>query len=144
MNQIDPTALYTPNPEQYYATPEGAKALQRMVLDLYNRVGGPSDAVAATQAVQTEQGASLTALDTTTASLTSQVATLNANLQANSPDYTVTNGSTSRSLDADAAAGAISASPTQAEVEGIRDAVLALADVVGTLVEDLIAKDVLG
>ena len=39
-------------------------------------------------------------------------------------------------LDADNAAGAISAIPTQAEVENIRDAVLEIADVLGTLIAD--------
>lgn len=52
------------------------------------------------------------------------------------PAYTVTNGSTVRSFDANDAAGAISAAPTQAEVENIRDAVLVLADVVGTTIAD--------
>lgn len=53
------------------------------------------------------------------------------------PTYTPTNGTADRAFDANAAAGTISATPTQAEVENIRDAVLELADVVATLVSDL-------
>ncbi len=52
------------------------------------------------------------------------------------PTYTPSNDTTLRAFDANAAAGAISATPTQAEVENIRDAVLGLSDVVATLVKD--------
>lgn len=58
--------------------------------------------------------------------------------------YTVNNEAATRTLDANDADGAISATPTQAEVENIRDAVLTLADVVGTLIEDLKAKGIVG
>lgn len=57
--------------------------------------------------------------------------------------YTISNVTTDRTLDADAADGTISATPTQAEVENIRDAVLELADVVATMVADLKSKDLL-
>lgn len=59
-------------------------------------------------------------------------------------DYTPTNVATVRTFDANDAAGAISASPTQAEVENIRDAALVLSDVVGTLIADLQARGVIG
>lgn len=52
-------------------------------------------------------------------------------------NYTITNDATDRTFDANAASGAISSPPTQAEVENIRDAVLELADVVATLIRDL-------
>lgn len=58
--------------------------------------------------------------------------------------YTPTNDATDRSWDADAAAGAITSPPTQAEVENIRDAVLELSDVMATLVSDLQARGVIG
>ena len=51
--------------------------------------------------------------------------------------YTALSVATSRSFDANSAAGPITNPPTQGEVEGIRDAVLELADIVGTLVDDL-------
>ena len=67
-----------------------------------------------------------------------------ATLDAVTNAYTINNETTTRTLDADDAAGTISATPTQGEVENIRDAVLVLADVVGTLIEDLKAKGIVG
>jgi len=60
------------------------------------------------------------------------------------PLYSPSNDVTLRILDANAAAGAISASPTQAEVENIRDAVLKLADFASTMARDLGVKGVFG
>ena len=57
--------------------------------------------------------------------------------------YTISNVTTDRTFDANAAAGTISATPTQAEIENIRDAVLELADIVATMIADLKAKDLL-
>lgn len=51
--------------------------------------------------------------------------------------YTPSNEAIDRAWDANSAAGSISSTPTQAEVENIRDAVLELSDVVATLVNDL-------
>ena len=58
-------------------------------------------------------------------------------LVVNIDEYTPTNVTADRAFDANAAAGSITSPPTQAEVENIRDAVLELADVLGTLIEDL-------
>ncbi len=58
-------------------------------------------------------------------------------LTSNTDAYTVENGSTDRTFDADAAAGDITSPPSQSEVENIRDAVLELADVMATLIVDL-------
>ena len=66
-----------------------------------------------------------------------------ADLDIINEDYTVNNLSTQRTLDCDDAAGSISATPTQAEVENIRDAVLVLADVVGQLITDNITQGTL-
>lgn len=52
-------------------------------------------------------------------------------------DYVPANGFTDRTWDANAAEGAISSPPTQAEIENIRDAVLEISDVLSTLVTDL-------
>ena len=60
-----------------------------------------------------------------------------------SPDYNISNDGTNRTLNADAAAGAISVAPTQAEVENIRDAELAHADTLATLIRDLKNKGIL-
>ena len=67
-----------------------------------------------------------------------------ASLLDSLPAYTITNDSTDRTFDANAAAGAITSPPTQAEVENIRDAVLEIADVLATAINDLATKDVLG
>ncbi len=58
--------------------------------------------------------------------------------------YTITNDSATRSLDANDVDGAISAVPTKAEVENIRDAVAVIADVLGTLIKDLQSKGIVG
>jgi prophage tail gpP-like protein len=60
------------------------------------------------------------------------------------PTYVVFNGSTSRVLNANSGDAAISATYVAAEIEGIRDALLKLQDVVGTLLPDLATKDILG
>ena len=58
-------------------------------------------------------------------------------ITANENPYTVSNVTTDRVFDATQAAGTITNPPTQAEVENIRDAVLEMADVLGTLIADL-------
>jgi hypothetical protein len=65
-------------------------------------------------------------------------------IATSSPAYVVFNGSTSRVLNANEGGGAISAAYVQAEIEGIRDALLKLQDVVGTLLPDLADKDIIG
>jgi hypothetical protein len=65
-------------------------------------------------------------------------------LDAVTNSYTISNETLTRTLDADDAAGSITNPPTQGEVENIRDALLVLADVVGTLIEDLKAKGIVG
>jgi len=65
------------------------------------------------------------------------VVTTQDNMQNALVNLNVNNEQTNRTLNADAAAGAISVSPTQAQVENIRDAVLALADFVGTMRNDM-------
>ena len=65
-------------------------------------------------------------------------------IQNSSPDYVISNDGTVRTLNADDAAGTISAAPTQAEVENIRDAILTLADFVATNNRDLQNKDIFG
>ena len=64
-------------------------------------------------------------------------------LTSNTDAYTVTNGETDRTFDANAAAGDITSPPTQAEVENIRDAVLEIADVFSTLIVDLQSAEII-
>jgi DNA-binding beta-propeller fold protein YncE len=61
-----------------------------------------------------------------------------------SPAYIIVNDSTTRVLDANAAEGAISVSPTQAQVENLRDSQLNSDDVLSTMQKDLKAKGMLG
>lgn len=62
-------------------------------------------------------------------------------LQDGSPTYTISNDGTDRSFNADAAAGAISATYVQAEIENLRDAILEQGDVQATVIRDLANKD---
>jgi hypothetical protein len=61
-----------------------------------------------------------------------------------SPSYVIVNDTTKRVLDANAAEGAISVNPTQAQVENLRDAQLDSGDVLATMQKDLVAKGILG
>ena len=92
------------------------------------------DFVTVTQAVN---------LDTVESDTASNKSAL-AGLQDSLPEYSISNDGTDRVFNANAAAGAITSPPTQAEVEGVRDAILELADVVSTLIRDLAQKDLLG
>lgn len=64
-------------------------------------------------------------------------------LTANTDEWVTVNVTTDRGFDANQAAGDITATPTQDEVENIRDAVLELADNVGTLIADLKSSGVI-
>jgi hypothetical protein len=81
-------------------------------------------------------------LDTLEAQSGASAATL-ATLATSSPTYTPSNDGTDRTWNANQAAGAISVTPTQAEVENLRDSILVLSDVIATLVRDLAAKNVI-
>jgi len=111
---------------------------QKRRLELGDRIGAVQNGVEAIEA-------SDVAFDNSASGLTATTVQGAINeIASDSPDYTLSNVTTDRVLDADAAAGAISATPTQAEVEALRDAVLQLADVVGTLAADLQVKKLLG
>ena len=82
-------------------------------------------------------------LDTVEAESVAATAAL-AVIQNSSPNYTISNDGTVRSINADDAAGAISATYAQAEIENLRDAILTLADFVCTNNRDLQDKDIFG
>jgi len=63
-------------------------------------------------------------------------------LQDSLPAYTISNDGTDRAFNADAAAGAITNPPTQAEVENLRDSLLEISDVLATVIRDLGNKDI--
>ena len=84
------------------------------------------------------QGVNLDTVEAQAAAATQSLADLLNSL----PNYTISNDGTVRTLNADDAAGVISATYTQAEIENIRDAVLVIGDVLSTVIRDLINKDV--
>lgn len=157
MTDIDQRFLFLEIPAQISEEPEldeREKALVALLRALVARTGGSNDSIAETVTTLTEQQTTLDTQASDLATLQGQLSTLNSSVTTlattvgdlldSLPDYTVTNDVATRSLDCDDAAGAISATPTQSEVENIRDAVLVLADVTGTLINDLVAKDVFG
>jgi hypothetical protein len=92
------------------------------------------DLIAVTQSVDLDDMEADTATNKTAVDL----------IATGSPAYIITNDTTKRVMDADAAAGTISATYQQAEVENIRDAQLNSDDVLATLQKDLKAKGILG
>ena len=84
------------------------------------------------------QGVNLDTVEAQAAAATQSLADLLNSL----PNYTISNDGTVRTLNADDAAGTISATYAQAEIENIRDAVLVIGDVLSTVIRDLINKDV--
>jgi hypothetical protein len=82
-------------------------------------------------------------LDTVEAQAQAATTALGA-LQNSLPAYTVTNDGTVRTLNADDAAGVLSAAYVQAEMENIRDAVLVIGDVLSTVIRDLKNKGLFG
>lgn len=138
MSNIDPTALYQ-EVRWLFESEAGRAAVIRFMLDLYNRVGGPSDSVQAAQLASNEAQAGVTSLQASTASLEASQTSLTAQIASNdddiadlqakfdgAPAYSETNVTTDRAYDAD--------STTVEE----------LADVLGTVIADLRAKGVLG
>jgi len=91
------------------------------------------DKIAITQEVDLDAMESDTAANTTAVS----------EMQSGLPNYAIANDGTVRSLNADAAAGTISVNPTQAEVQRNQSAILLNADVLATLLRDLIGKGML-
>ena len=88
------------------------------------------DLVTVTQAVNLDTVEAETAANTTAI----------GQIQTGTPDYVISNDGTVRTLNADAAAGAISATYVQAEIENLRDAQLVSDDVLATLLRDMAGK----
>ena len=119
---------------------EGAEEWARAIILTFNELLSPDGVLDTVDETLVEQGADLiavaTQVDTNTASL--------SGLQNSLPVYTITNDTTDRTLNANAAAGAISDPPTQAEMEHLRDSQLSSDDVLATVVNDLANKDIVG
>ena len=120
-------------------TAEWARQLT-LYLDDLSRPDGALDTSATTTATVSTQATTLVTLQAEMDAVEAQLAALRNSL----PAYTLTNDVTSHSLNANAAAGAITVTYVQAEIENIRDAVLGLADVVATVIRDLRNKQILG
>ena len=119
---------------------EGAEEWARAIILTFNELLSPDGVLDTVDETLVEQGADLiavaTQVDTNTASL--------SGLQNSLPVYTIGNDTTDRTLNANSAAGAISDPPTQAEVENVRNALLAQADILATVINDLANKDIVG
>ena len=131
-------------------TAEWARALTLLLDQITAADGAIATGEATTEVVLTQQEK----LDLMTVTQDVNLDTMEADTATNktkieaiatgSPTYTLSNDGTVRTLNADDAAGTISVSPTQAEVENIRDAVLVQGDVQATVIRDLKAKGILG
>jgi len=119
---------------------EWATFLHQFLEDLRTRTGGETDTVGDTADSVSSQADQIDDLETQADANTAALESLQDSL----PVYSISNDGTDRAFSADAAAGAITNPPTQAEVENIRDAVLEIADVLATLIRDLGDKDLLG
>ena len=142
-----------PIPQMFLKDPETAEWARALTL-LLDQITAADGAIATgeatTEVVLTQQEK----LDLMTVTQDVNLDTMEADTATNktkieaiatgSPTYTLSNDGTVRTLNADDAAGTISVSPTQAEVENIRDAVLVQGDVQATVIRDLKAKGILG
>ena len=131
-----------PIPDAFLKQPQVGEWATRLHLWLDN-ISRPDGVLATSEGTSVTVGTQEEQIAALQASVTALQTSLN-DLKSASPDYSISNDGTDRTLNADAAAGAITTpvvDPT--EVENIRDAVLELADVVATLIRDLIAKGVL-
>lgn len=142
-----------PIPEALLKDPDTAEFFRNLLLvldDLLRPEGAIATSEATTEVVLTQQekldlmtvtqDVNLDTVESQTVANTTSLASLLDSL----PAYSISNDGTDRTFNADAAAGAITNPPTQAEVENIRDAVLEQADVLATVIRDMVNKNVFG
>lgn len=145
------TPFIQPIPDDWLKDPDKSEFMRALLLTL-NELLRPEGSIAVSEAtteVVLTQQEKLDLIDVTQNvnldTMESDTATSKAaieGLQDGLPAYTISNDGTDRTFNADAAAGAITSPPTQAEVENIRDAVLQHADNLATVIRDLANKDV--
>ena len=151
MSNVDPF-IYS-LPKAFREDPElhaWGDYLTQFLRELWVRSGGSEDVIGDTSDIVVTHSEKLefitvtqdVDLDTLEAQSDASAATL-ATLATSSPTYSPSNDGTDRAWNADAAAGAITSPPTQAEVENLRDSILELSDVVATLARDLAAKNII-
>ena len=135
----------TPIPEAFLkdsGVAEWARQVTLYLDDLSRPEGVLATSEATTEVVLTQQEkldlmvisqeVNLDTVEAQAAAATTALADLSAVLGS----YSISNDGTDRTLNADDAAGAISATYVQAEIENVRNAVLGLADVVATFIRD--------
>jgi hypothetical protein len=142
-----------PIPQMFLNDPEATEFFRSLVL-LLDEITAADGAIATGEATSEVVLTQQEKLDLMTVTQAVNLDTVEADTATNktaidliatgSPAYIITNDTTKRVMDADAAAGAISVNPTQAEVENVRDGVLVNADVLSTMQKDLKAKGILG
>ena len=142
-----------PIPDDWLKDPDKSEFMRALLLTL-NELLRPEGAIATSEAttevvltqqekldlMTVTQDVNLDTVESDTAANTSSLASLLDSI----PVYSISNDGTDRTFNADAAAGAITSPPTQAEVENIRDAVLGQGDVLATVIRDLKNKDIFG
>ena len=113
--------------------PEGAIATSELTTEVVITQQEKLDLMTITQEVN---------LDTVESETTANTASIDT-IQSGSPNYVISNDGTVRTLNADAAGGAISATYVQAEIENLRDAQLVSDDVLATILRDLGNKGII-
>jgi len=142
-----------PIPAAFLKDPSVAEWARQVTLyldDLSRPEGVLATSEATTEVVLTQQekldlmtitqGVNLDTVEAQAAAATTAIADLRNSL----PKYTISNDGTVRTLNADDAAGTISALYAQAEIENLRDAILVIGDVLSTVIRDLKNKQIFG
>ena len=141
-----------PIPQAFLKDPEvaeWARALTLLLDDITSADGTIAVGEATAEVVLTQQekldlmtvtqAVNLDTIEADTAANTTAV----GQIQTGSPDYVISNDGTVRTLNADAAAGAISVGYVQAEIENLRDAQLNSDDVLATFLRDMANKGII-
>ena len=145
-NTLSNATFQVPVPDSLQQDPDSAeyfRALNLFINDLVAPEGVIATGAITAEVTLTQQEKLDLMTVTQSVNLDAIEAAINK-IATSSPDYTISNDGTQRTLNADDAAGAITNPPTQADVENIRDAVLVIADFIATMNRDLQAKDVFG
>ena len=141
-----------PIPQAFLKDPEvaeWARALTLLLDDITSADGTIAVGEATAEVVLTQQEkldlmtvTQAVNLDTVEAETTANTTAI-GQIQTGTPDYVISNDGTVRTLNADAATGAISATYVQAEIENLRDAQLNSDDVLATLLRDMANKGII-
>ena len=143
------TPFIQPIPDDWLKDPDKSEFMRALLLTL-NELLRPEGSIAVSEAttevvltqqqkldlIAVTQNVNLDTMESDTATSKDAI----EGLQDGLPAYSISNDGTNRTLNADAAAGAISNPPTQAQIENLRDAQLASDDVQATLIRDLANK----